>query len=118
MVECICLTNTYLQTLIYSQLYTVKPLYKDHFRDQVIVVSVDSWSLYGGVLIQLKWTMSQSTEVSIDRWSLYASGLLDRFYCTGKMTVIVLRGTADPTLLCRATGMHPHFRPDLLPCAF
>ena len=39
------------------------------------MVSVDRWSLYGGALIQLKWTMSQSTEVPIDRGSFYASGL-------------------------------------------
>ena len=41
----------------------------------VFLVSVDRWSLYGGALIQLKWTIRQSTEVSIDRWSFYASGL-------------------------------------------
>ena len=55
--------------------YTVKPVYNDHLRDQVIVVSVDRWSLYGVALVQLKWTMSQPTVVSIDRWSFYVSGL-------------------------------------------
>ena len=54
---------------------TAKPVYNDHSRDQVIVVSVYRWSLYRGALVQLKWTMSQPTMVSIDRWSLYASGL-------------------------------------------
>ena len=41
------------------------------------MVSVDRWSLYGGPLAQLKWTMSQSTVVYIDKqvvflceWSL------------------------------------------------
>ena len=27
------------------------------------MVSVDRWSLYGGVLVQLKWTMNQPTVV-------------------------------------------------------
>ena len=42
---------------------------------QPTVVSIDRWSLYGGALVLLRWTMSQPTVVSIDRWSLYASGL-------------------------------------------
>ena len=42
--------------------------------NQPTVVSIDRWSLYGGVLVQLKWTMSQPTVVSIDMWSLYTSG--------------------------------------------
>ena len=63
--------------------YTVKPVYNDHSRDQVIVVSVDRWSLYGGTLIQLKWTIDQLTVASIDRWSLNASGL----YCKTGSTV-------------------------------
>ena len=42
---------------------TVKSVYNDHSRDQVIVVSVDRWSLYEGALVQLKWTMSQPTVV-------------------------------------------------------
>ena len=54
---------------------SVKPVYKDQSRDQVIVVSVDRWSMYGGALVQLKWTMSQSTVVSMDKWSIYASSL-------------------------------------------
>ena len=29
-------------------IHTVKPVYNDHSRDQVIVVSVDRWSLYRG----------------------------------------------------------------------
>ena len=33
---------------------TVKPVYNNHSRDQVIVVSVDRWSLYGGAVVQLK----------------------------------------------------------------
>ena len=37
---------------------TVKPVYKDHFRDQVIMVSEDRWSLYRGALVTLKWTMN------------------------------------------------------------
>ena len=49
---------------------TTKPVYSNHSRDQVIVVSVDRWSLYGGILVQLKWTMNQPAVVSIDRWSL------------------------------------------------
>ena len=53
----------------------VKPVYTDHSRDQVIVVAVDRWSLYGGTSVQVKWTMSQSTVVYIDRWSSYVSGL-------------------------------------------
>ena len=74
-----------------------------------MVVSIDGWSLYGGALVQLKWTMNQPTVVSIDGWSLYggdlvqlkwtmspqwsqqtsglynyASGLQDKFCCTVK----------------------------------
>ena len=44
---------------------TVKPVYNDHSMDQVIMVSVDRWSLYGGALVQLKWTMSEPTMVSL-----------------------------------------------------
>ena len=54
---------------------TVKPAYKDHSKDQVIVVSVDRWFLCGGDLVTLKWTMNQPTVVFTGRWSLYASGL-------------------------------------------
>ena len=60
---------------VHTYVCTVKPVYNDHSRDQVIVVSVDRWSLYGGVVVLLKWTMSQPTVVSIDRWSFHASGL-------------------------------------------
>ena len=75
--------HTYIQYVrahIYMYAYicnasTVKPVYNNHSMDQVIVVSVDRWSLYRGALVQLKWTMSQTTVVSIDRRSLYASGL-------------------------------------------
>ena len=63
-----------------SEVYThvqlkVKPVYKDHFRDQVNVVSADRWSLNGGALVTLMWTMSQFTMASIGRWPFYASGL-------------------------------------------
>ena len=43
---------------------TVKPVYKDHSRDQVLVVSVDRWSLYRGVLVSLRWPMEQPTVVT------------------------------------------------------
>ena len=33
-------------------LSTVKPFYNDHSKDQVIVVSVDRLSLYGGALVR------------------------------------------------------------------
>ena len=39
-------------------LYTVKPVYSNQSKDQVVVVSVDRQSLYGGALVQLKWAMS------------------------------------------------------------
>ena len=51
---------------------TVKPVYNDHSWDQMIVVSVDRWSMYGGALVQLKWAMHQPTMVSMDMWSSYA----------------------------------------------
>ena len=54
---------------------TVEPVYNVHSRDQVTVVSVDRWSLYGGASVKVKWTINQPAVVSIDRWSLYASGL-------------------------------------------
>ena len=65
--------STYIR--IYSIYTYSKPVYNDHSRDQVIVVSVDRWSFYGGVLVQLKWTIDQPTVDSIDRWSLNVSGL-------------------------------------------
>ena len=34
-----------------SSLSAVKPFYNDHSRDQVIVVSIDGSSLYGGALV-------------------------------------------------------------------
>ena len=58
-----------------SLIHTANPVYNDHSRDQAIVVSVDRWSLYRGVLVQLKWTMDQPIMISIDRWSLNVSGL-------------------------------------------
>ena len=54
---------------------TVKPVYKDHFRDQVNAVSADRWPLNGGASVTPMWTMSQPTMVSIGRWPFYASGL-------------------------------------------
>ena len=52
---------------------TVQPVYNDHSRDQVMMVSVDRWSLYRGALVSLKWPMDQHTLLSVDRWSLYTS---------------------------------------------
>ena len=49
-----------------------KPVYKDHSRDQVIVVSVDRWSLCGGATVLSKWFTDQQIVVSIDRWSFSA----------------------------------------------
>ena len=51
--------------------HTVKPVYNDHSRDQVMVVFVDRWSLYRGEVVLLKWPMEQPTVVSVDRWSFY-----------------------------------------------
>ena len=57
-------------------LCTVKPVCNEHARNQVVMVSVDRWSLYRGALVQLKWTLSQPTVVSkrqvisICEWSL------------------------------------------------
>ena len=48
---------------------TAKPVYNNHSRDQVIVVSVDRWSLYN-VLVSKRWTIKQPTVVTIDRWTL------------------------------------------------
>ena len=43
--------------------------------EQLMLVSVDRWSLYRGALVSLRWPMEQSTVVSVDRWAFYASGL-------------------------------------------
>ena len=107
-------THTYTHTHTHwrfhcTYVHTVEPVCNYHSMDQVIVVSVDRWSLckgalvrttevdnepaycglyidrwslYRDALVQLKWTMHQPTVVSIDRWSFYASVLSDRFYCT------------------------------------
>ena len=58
----------------------VEPVYNNHSRDQVIVVSVDRWSLYRGALVELKWTMSQPTVVSIDRWP-FKTGFTVTYKC-------------------------------------
>ena len=58
---------------------TIKPVYNDRSRYQVMVVFVDRWSLYRGTLVSLKSAVEQPTVVSIDRWSFYTSGLQDRF---------------------------------------
>ena len=68
--------------LDYVHTYTVKPVYNDHSRDQVIMVFVDRWSLCRGAIVLFWWFLDQSTVVSIDRWSFYKSGLYDRFHCT------------------------------------
>ena len=56
----LCITeNTHIRTYVLyicTHIRTVKPVYNDHSTDQAIVVSVDRWSLYGGALVQLKWT--------------------------------------------------------------
>ena len=59
MIDLICVpayiayvVRTYYNNLEYT--ITVKPVYNDHSREQVIVVSVDRWSLYRGALVQLK----------------------------------------------------------------
>ena len=39
--------------------------------EQPAVVSVDRWSLYGGRVVSLRWSMEQPAVVSVDRWSLY-----------------------------------------------
>ena len=44
-----------------------EPVYNKHPLDQVMVVSVDRWSLYRGTLVSLRWSMEQPTVVSIDR---------------------------------------------------
>ena len=53
-----------------SSLHITNPVCNDHSRDQAIVVPVDRRSLYGGVSVQLKYTMNQPTVVSTDRWSV------------------------------------------------
>ena len=65
----------YMHTCAQYIIYTGKPVYNDHSRDQVLVVSIDRWSLYRGALVSLRWPMEQSTVVSVDRWPFYASGL-------------------------------------------
>ena len=40
-----------------SYYYTIKPVYNDRSRDQVIVVFVDRWSLYRGEVVQLRSSM-------------------------------------------------------------
>ena len=77
-VLCTIFMRTY-QCVHVEDMHTVQPVYNDHARDQVIVTSVDRWSLYRGASVQLKWTMSQPTVVSTHRRSLYASGLQDMF---------------------------------------
>ena len=56
------------------QVQTVKPVYKDHIRDQVITVSVDRWSLCGGAIVLPERFTDQRVVVSINRWSSYTSG--------------------------------------------
>jgi hypothetical protein len=49
-------THTNTDTFQYL-LNMAKPTSKDHSRDQVMVVSVDRWSLYRGALVSLRWPM-------------------------------------------------------------
>ena len=69
-------------------LYAVKPVYNHHSRDQVMVVSVDRWSLYRGALVSLRWPMEQPTVVSIDRWSLYRGALVSLRWPVEQPTVV------------------------------
>ena len=81
-------SNVISMSHIRTCVHTVKPVYNDHSRDQVFVVSVDRWSLYEGALVQPKWTMSQTTVVSVDRWSLYVSVrmyIIRTYVCTGSI---------------------------------
>ena len=57
-----------------TYLHTVKPVYNNHSRDQVMVVFVDRWSLYRSALESLRWSMEQPTVATIDRWSFYTRG--------------------------------------------
>ena len=40
---------------------------------QPTVVFVDSWSLYRGALVSLRWPMKQPTMVFVDSWSALVS---------------------------------------------
>ena len=51
------------------QCTTIKPVYNDCSRYQVMVASVDRWPIYRGTLVSLKSAVEQPTVVSIDRWS-------------------------------------------------
>ena len=53
-----------------SAVSTMKPVYKDHSRDQVIMVFIDRWSLCRGVTVLIYWFLDLSRVVFIDRWSL------------------------------------------------
>ena len=52
---CVCCINSvYVHMNICTYVlyvYTVKPVYKDHSRDQVIMVFVDRWSLCRGAIV-------------------------------------------------------------------
>ena len=60
----------------------VKLVYNNHSMNQVMLVSVDRWSLHRGALLSLEWPKEQPAVVSIDRWSFCTSGLWDVFHCT------------------------------------
>ena len=65
--------------------HTVKPVYNDHSRDQVMVVFVDRWSLYRRALVSLRWPMEQPTVVTIDRW-VFLYKWSQTFHCTNTYT--------------------------------
>ena len=74
--KCLICHNRFHNNLVYYPFWhTVKPVYNDHSRDQVMVVFADKWSLYRGALVALRWSVEQPTVASIGRWSFYANGL-------------------------------------------
>ena len=42
----------------------------------MMMVFLDRWSLYRGVLVSLRWSMDQPAVVFVDRWSLYRGVLV------------------------------------------
>ena len=67
-----------------------KPVYNDHSRNQVMVVSVDRWSLYRGAFVLLRWTMEQTTVVTVDRWSLYRGAFVLLRWTMEQTTVVTV----------------------------
>ena len=99
----------------WRQLCTVKRVYSNHSRDQMMAFT-DRWSSYRGALISLRWPMEQPTGVTIDRWSLYRGAVVSPRWPMEQPTGVTIdrwslyRGYFSITEVAHGAACSGHYR--------